>query len=96
MNASLNKITFRASALKELESLPRPIQELAAAVIGLLERSDLPKGAIEMRERPDLRRIYVGRKHRLIYSAPRKGHIEILRIRARQSAYLNLGEIDLE
>jgi mRNA-degrading endonuclease RelE of RelBE toxin-antitoxin system len=96
LGASLNKITFRASALEELESLPRPIQELVAVVIGLLERSDLPKGAIEMRERPDLRRIYVGRKHRLIYSVPRKGHIEILRIRARPAAYLNLGQIDLD
>lgn len=96
MDAALNKITFRASALAELESLPRSVQELVAAVIGLLERSDLPKGAIEMRERPDLRRVYVGRKHRLIYGVPRKGHIEILRIRARPLAYLNLGQIDLD
>jgi mRNA-degrading endonuclease RelE of RelBE toxin-antitoxin system len=92
--ARLNEITFRATALREFESLPRPVQELAAEVITSLTKSDMPKGAMQMRDQPDLRRIYVGKKHRLIYSAPRKGEIEILRIRARAVAYIDLDKLD--
>jgi plasmid stabilization system protein ParE len=88
-----NRISFRATALAELESLPRSIQELTALVIESLRISDMPKGAIQMRDRPDLRRIYVGKKHRLIYGVPRPGEIEILRIRARADAYNDLDQL---
>ena len=94
MTGRPNLIAFRATALEELESLPRSIQELTAAVIESLTKSDMPKGAMQMRERPDLRRIYVGKKHRLIYSVPRPGEIEILRIRGRAAAYADLGKIE--
>jgi len=89
----LNRIMFRATAVEELESLPRPIQELVAAVIELLRVTDMPKGAMQMRERPDLRRIYVGKKHRLIYGVPRIGEIEVLRIRSRAAAYVDLDDL---
>ncbi len=94
MAGRLNQIAFRATALAELESLPRPIQELAALVLESLGISDMPKGAMQMRDRPDLRRIYVGKKHRLIYSVPRPGEVEILRIRARADAYNDLVQLD--
>jgi plasmid stabilization system protein ParE len=90
----LNRIAFRATALAELESLPRSVQELTALVLESLRISDMPKGAMQMRDRPDLRRIYVGRKHRLIYSVPGNGEIEILRIRARADACNDLNQLD--
>jgi hypothetical protein len=54
----------------------------------------MPKGAMQMRERPDLRRIYFGRKHRLIYLVRGRGEIEILRINARAAASLDLDKLD--
>ena len=95
MAPRLNKVTFRATALKELESLPKPIQKLAAEVIESLRMSDMPKGAIVMRNRPDLRRIYVGAKHRLLYAIVGKHKIAVLRIRHRKLAYAHLDKIRL-
>jgi mRNA-degrading endonuclease RelE of RelBE toxin-antitoxin system len=88
-----NEVRFKSTALQQLNALPRSLQESAAEIFDLLEMDDLPPGAIVLRGRPDLRRIYLGSSYRIIYSVPTKRVVLILRIGQRTTVYAHLKKL---
>jgi mRNA-degrading endonuclease RelE of RelBE toxin-antitoxin system len=88
-----NEVKFKSTALQQLNALPRSLQKRAAEIFDLLEKDVLPPGALVLRGRPDLRRIYLSSSHRIIYSVPRKRTVLILRIGERGSVYAHLTKL---
>ena len=88
-----NEVKFKATALQQLGALSAALQKSAADIFDLLEVDDMPAGAILLRNRPDLRRIYLTKCHRIIYSVPDKNEVLILRIRERATVYSHLTKL---
>jgi mRNA-degrading endonuclease RelE of RelBE toxin-antitoxin system len=88
-----NEVRFKSTALQQLNALPRFLQESTADILDLLETDDLPPGTVVLRGRPDLRRIYLGSSHRIIYSVPTKRTVLILRIGQRANVYAHLKKL---
>ena len=80
-------IQLAASAVKELEGLPRRAQERVAAAIERLVRDPRPRGVEKLSGFRDLYRIRVG-QYRVVYRIDDGGRIlDIARIRTRRDAY---------
>ena len=85
----MNKVFFRKSVLKELESLPAEARKRVEAAIREMEKGDKlanPRFCVKLAGREHTDRVRVGR-YRIIFEMPRENEIVIVRIRHRKDAY---------
>jgi len=80
-------ISLASSAEKEINSLPKNIQERVEKAIDLLKDIPRPPGTIKIKGKEDLYRIRKG-DYRIIYSIDDENHIiDICYMRHRSKAY---------
>lgn len=81
------KLTFKKSAVKEINNLPKKLLNSLVKVIDSLEENPRPEGCIMLKGKEKLWRIRYG-DYRIVYSIDDKIEIiEINRIRHRKDVY---------
>lgn len=81
------RLLLARSAERDLERLPRVIQDRAIRAIDALAKTPRPAGVKKLRGTPDLWRIRVG-DYRVIYRIDKKQRlVDVIHIRHRKDAY---------
>ncbi len=81
------KIELKPSAVRDIKSLPRPVQKRVAQRINSLARNPFPPGSVKLEASGDLYRVRVG-DYRIIYQVRHEMLVVyVVRVKHRGNVY---------